>query len=359
MEVGILGLAGSGKTTLFSLLTANADALSGNGRRGKAVVGIARVPDLRLENLSEMYHPEKTTPAAVRYVDVPGITSDRREESSLNIPELRSMDALMVVLRGFDNDVVPHPLGSIDPLRDLDRIEEELLLQDQMVVERRLERLERDFTRRKVPELVAEKKLLQSCLLALEEGQPLRSVSFSFDELERLRGYTFLSLKPILAVVNVGEDDLEGDPFDGDRWRSRLEAPATGHTHVCATLEREISELDPEDAAAFMAELGIADRALARIARESYRLLGLISFFTVGDDECRAWSVRRETPAVEAAGVIHSDISRGFIRAEVVPHEELLTVGSLAGCREQGTLRLEGKGYVVQDGDVVHYRFNV
>jgi GTP-binding protein YchF len=269
------------------------------------------------------------------------------------------MDALMVVLRGFDSDVVPHPLGSIDPLRDLDRIEEELLLQDQMVVERRLERLERDFTRRKVPELIAEQKLLQRCLTALEEGQPLRAVSFSDDELDRLRGYTFLSLKPILAVVNVGEGDLEGDPFDGDRWRKRLEEPATGHTHVCATLEREISELEPDDAAAFMAELGIADRALSRIARESYRLLGLISFFTVGEDECRAWSVRRETPAVEAAGVIHSDISRGFIRAEVVPHEELLTVGSLAGCRDLGTLRLEGKGYVVQDGDVVHYRFNV
>jgi len=359
MEVGILGLAGSGKTTLFSLLTANAEALSGNGRRGKTAVGMARVPDVRLDSLSALYRPRKTTPAAVRYVDVPGIDGSRCEEGGLNIPELRTMDALMVVLRAFGDDAVPHPLGSVDPLRDLDRIEQELLLQDQMVVERRLERLERELAKRKPPELVAERDLLVRCLAVLEEGRPLREERFSPADLERLRGFTFLSIKPVLWVVNVDEDAVAGDPFAGEEWRHRQAAPATAFTHVCATLEREISELDADDAAAFMAELHIADRALDRIARESYRLLGLISFFTVGEDECRAWSIRCETPAIEAAGVIHSDISRGFIRAEVVPHDALLAEGSMAGCRERGTLRLEGKGYVVQDGDVVHYRFNV
>jgi GTP-binding protein YchF len=359
MDVGILGLAGSGKTTLFSLLTANADALAARAQRREATVGMGSVPDPRLDLLSDLYRPRKTTPAVVRYVDVPGIEGEHRSESSLNIPELRTMDALLVVLRAFTDDAVPHPLGSPDPLRDLERIEEELLLQDQMVVERRLERLDKDLARRKVPTLAAEQKLLQRCLAGLEDGRPLRAQSLTRDEKDRLRGFTFLSLKPILAVVNVDEDAVGDDPSADRRWHEWLQGPATRCTTVCATLEREISELEPEDAAAFMADLGIADRALDRIARSAYALLGLISFFTVGEDECRAWSVPRETPAVEAAGAIHSDISRGFIRAEVVPHVDLLELGSLTACRDRGTLRLEGKTYPVQDGDVVHYRFNV
>ncbi len=359
MEVGIIGLAGSGKTTLFSLLTASSEVLARNGRRGQAVVGISRVADPRLERLSELFRPRKTTPAVVRYVDVPGLDGEQRQESGLNIPELRTMDALMMVVRAFANQSVPHPLGSVDPLRDLGRLEEELVLQDQMVVERRIERLERDLARRRTAELTAEHELLRRCLAVLEACRPLRMEPFTRDERERLRGFTFLSMKPVLAVVNVDEHALADQPPCSEGWGRWLETPASACTHVCATLEREISELEAADAAAFMAELGIADRALDRIVHESYRLLGLISFFTVGEDECRAWSVTRETPAVEAARVIHSDISRGFIRAEVVPHVDLLVAGSLARCRDRGTLRLEGKGYPVQDGDVVHFRFNV
>ncbi len=358
MEVGILGLAGSGKTTLFSLLTANAGALAGNGRRQTAV-GMAKVPDPRLELLSEIFRPRKTTPAVVRYVDVPGIDGERRHDSSLNIPELRSMDALMVILRAFHSDAVPHPLGSVDAFRDLARIEEEFVLQDQMVVERRIDRLEADLARRKTPDLAAELELLRRCLRVLEQGRPLRTEELTTDERIRLKGFTFLSLKPVLAVVNIDERSIGEDPFSNADWRHWLEGPSVGGTTVCATLEREISELEVEEAAAFMDDLGIADRALDRIARESYRLLGLISFFTVGEDECRAWSIPRATPAVDAASAIHSDITRGFIRAEVVPHTELLLAGSLAACRDRGTLRLEGKSYPVQDGDVVHYRFNV
>ncbi len=359
MEVGILGLAGSGKTTLFSLLTGSGSALAGAPRRDQAAVGMGRVPDPRLDRLSEMYQPRKITPAIVRYVDVPAVGGDRPGEASLNIPELRTMDALLVVVRAFASDAVPHPLGSVDPARDLARIEEEFQLQDLMVVERRIERLEKDLARRRDPELAAELELLQRCRRTLEDGRPLRSAGFERADRLRLRGFTFLSIKPILAVVNVGEDAIGDDPFADERWQQWLEGPATGCTSVCATLEREISELEPADAAAFMAELGIVDRALDRVAREAYRLLGLISFFTVGEDECRAWSVPADTPAVEAAGAIHSDISRGFIRAEVVPHTELLAAGSLAACRQDGTLRLEGKAYPVRDGDVVHYRFNV
>jgi len=269
------------------------------------------------------------------------------------------MDALLVVVRAFASDAVPHPLGSLDPARDLARIEEEFQLQDLMVVERRIERLEKDLARRRDPDLAAELELLQRCRQTLEDGRPLRSEGFERADRQRLRGFTFLSIKPILAVVNVGEGAIGEDAFVDHRWQQWLAGPATGCTSVCATLEREISELEAADAAAFMADLGIVDRALDRVAREAYRLLGLISFFTVGEDECRAWSVPADTPAVEAAGAIHSDISRGFIRAEVVPHTELIAAGSLAACRQQGTLRLEGKTYPVRDGDVVHYRFNV
>jgi GTP-binding protein YchF len=359
MEVGILGLAGSGKTTLFSLLTSNSEALTGHGRRKSTTVGIGRVPDPRLERLSEMYRPRKTTTATVRYIDVPGMQGEHRQDGALNFPELRSMDALMVVLRGFHNDAVPHPLASVDPFRDLIRIEEELLLQDLMVVERRIERLRRDLARRREPGLAVELDLLERCQSVLDDSRPLRAEAFTREQRITLRGFTFLSLKPILAVINVDEDAIGSDPFDAAGWAQWLEGRATGCTSVCATLEREISELDADDASAFMADLGIANRALDRIAREAYRLLGLISFFTVGEDECRAWSIPGETPAVQAADTIHSDISRGFIRAEVVPHTELITAGSLTACRQKGSLRLEGKTYPVQDGDVVHYRFNV
>jgi GTP-binding protein YchF len=359
MEVGILGLASSGKTTLFSLLTGSAGALAGASRRDQATVGVGRVPDDRLDRLSEMYRPRKITPAIVRYVDVPAVGGDRPGEASLNIPELRTMDALLVVLRAFRDDAVPHPLGSIDPMRDLERIEEEFVLQDLMVVERRVERLQKDLAKRRDPELAAELDLLERCRTGLEEGRSLRAVEFDRSARHRLKGFTFLSLKPVLAVVNLGEDAIGAEPFGEDRWQRWLAGPATGCTSVCATLEREISELEAADAAAFMADLGIVDRALDRVASEAYRLLGLISFFTVGEDECRAWSVPIDTVAVDAAGAIHSDISRGFIRAEVVAHAELLAAGSLAVCRQHGTLRLEGKTYPVQDGDVIHYRFNV
>jgi GTP-binding protein YchF len=358
MEVGILGLAASGKSTLFKLLTGH-EAGPAGGRRDSVAMGVAKVPDPRLDALSALFSPQKTTPATVRYVDVPGIPEEHRREAAFNLPELRAADALLVVLRAFDNDAVAHPMGGIDPLRDLRYIEEEFILQDQLVVERRLERLERDLAKRKVPELQREQELLGRCLATLEASTPLRAASFGDDELRILRGFTFLSLKPLLVALNLGEDALSGDGYADPGWSEWHGRPATAFTQVCATLEGELAELEGEDAAAFMAELGISESALDRVIRESYRLLGLISFFTVGEDECRAWSIRAGTPAVEAGGVIHSDIQRGFIRAEVVPHDELLAAGSMAACRQRGTLRLEGKTYAVQDGEVVHFRFNV
>jgi len=247
----------------------------------------------------------------------------------------------------------------VDPVRDLEHIEEEFILQDQMVVERRLDRLRKDIQKRRDPELERERDLLERCLEILESATPLRNETFDANQKKKLRGFTFLSLKPVLVVVNVGEDDVASDPFSDPDWAAWTSRPGLAFTRFCATLETELAELDGDDAEVFMEDLGLDDRALDRIIGESYRLLGLISFFTVGEDECRAWSIIDGTEALGAAGEIHSDIQRGFIRAEVVPYDELLEVGSMSGCRQRGTLRLEGKTYKVLDGEVVHFRFNV
>lgn len=355
MDIGILGLSASGKSTLFTLLTGQAP----DNRHDAVTTGMATVPDERLDRLSALFNPKKHTPATIRYVDVPGIPAEHGREGSLNISELRTMDVLMVVVRAFESDVVPHPLLTVNPVRDLERIDEEFILQDLLVVEKRLERLQKDLARKKVSELEREQKVLQKCHEILEDGRPLRSEDFSDTEEKEIRGFTFLSMKPLLVVVNLDEGDVGTNPFEDSAWAELKDKPQMGFSSACATLEGEMAELDADDAAAFMEDLGLADRALDRIIRDSYHLLGLISFFTVGDDECRAWSIRRGTPAVEAAGAIHSDIQRGFIRAEVVPCEALLETGSLAECRNNATLRLEGKTYQVVDGDVVHYRFNV
>jgi GTP-binding protein YchF len=355
MQVGIMGLAASGKSTVFGLLTGQDSAT----RHGSVQVGMAQVPDERLDALSSMYQPEKTTPATVRYVDVPGIPEEHRQEAAFNLPELRAVDALMIVLRAFTNDAVAHPMGTIDPLRDLRHIEQEFILQDLMIVEKRLERLRRDLRTKKVPELEHEAALLERCREVLEDERPLREEDFAGQDEKVLRGFTFLSMKPVLVVLNVGEEQMTDAAFSDNGWTDWTARHLMAFTRVCATLEHELTQLDGSDADEFMAEFGIKDRALDRVIRESYRLLGSISFFTVGSDECRAWSIRTSTPAVEAGGVIHSDIQRGFIRAEVVPHDALLEAGSLAACRQRGSLRLEGKTYPVRDGEVVHFRFNV
>ena len=357
MEFGILGLELGGKTTLFSLLTGHQPAPA----HGKAMthVGIAHVPDTRLDTLTALCNPKKHTPATVRFVDVPGITKGGAQ--GLNVPELRSMDGLAVVVRGFGSDAVPHPEGSVDPARDLELIETELLLADLQVAANRLDRLARDLAKRKVPELEVEREALVRCHAALENGTPLREIELSNDERKLIKGMAFLTLKPQLVILNAGEDeaaDLAGALARAgfDRWHER---PGMAFSAVSAPIEQEIAALAPADQAAFLADLGIPDRALDRLLRAAYGLLNLISFFTVGDDECRAWSIPAGTPAVQAAGTIHTDLERGFIRAEVVPWQEMLEAGSFAACRTRGSLRLEGKDYIVQDGDVVVIRFNV
>jgi len=270
------------------------------------------------------------------------------------------------VLRAFRDPSIPHPAGSIDPARDARAMEDELILADLGVAERRLERLEKDLKKSRSAELERERDVITVCRAALEEGRPLRSLDLQGDDLKRLRGFQFLSAKPLLIVINLDESELAAA---GQAATSLERAAAaagltpflsrakTAAVAVCAKIELEIGQLDAGDAAAFLADLGLAESGLDRVIRGSYDLLGYISFFTVGEDECRAWSIPRATPAQLAAGEIHSDIARGFIRAEVVSYDALIARGSMAACREHGEVRLEGKEYIVADGDIINFRF--
>ena len=358
MKVGIVGLSSAGKSTLFQLLT-GAPAPAPGGRP-EPRVGIARVPDDRVEKLASLFNPKKKTFATVEYVDVPGVAKGEGQ-ALVDQPALRGVDALVHVLRAFASDTVPHPDGSVDPLRDAGIMELELILADLSTVERRLERLEANIKKANRPDDVAERAVFLKLKEALEAERPLREVSLTEEERRRLRSYSFLSEKPILLVVNLGEDEVKDAA--GALARAGLQAlgerPGTALCPVAAPIETEIAQLPQEDARAFLDDLGLAEPGLDRVIRTSYALLGLVSFLTAGEDECRAWTIRRGTKAQQAAGTIHSDIERGFIRAEVVPFDELVRAGSLAACRDKGTLRLEGKEYVVQDGDVINFRFNV
>jgi len=358
MRIGLFGFPRTGKTTLHRLAT-GAAAPAHVGRK-EALVGVARVADPRLDRLAAMYKPRKTTPAAVEYVDLGGVEKGEAAEA-LPLEQLRVVDALAHVVRAFRDDTIPHSEGTVDPARDVATMETELVLADHTIAERRIEKLELALKKTHRDEERKDLDLLRRCLAALERETPLREVHFAEEEERRLRGYTFLSMKPLLIVVNADEADASRLAQGGAGFGlgAILEKPNLAVVALSAKIESEIAELSPEDAAAFRAELGIDEPALERMIRASYGLLGRISFFTVGEDECRAWTIRKGTPARTAAGVIHSDIERGFIRAELVPYADLVAAGNWAACRERGTLRLEGKDYILQDGDVVHFRFNV
>jgi len=358
MKTGIIGLSAVGKSTLFHLLTGV--AASAPGGRPEARVGIARVPDARLERLAEMFHPKKKTPATVEYVDVPGVA--KGEGSALvDLPALRGVDALVHVVRAFESEMVPHPEGSVDALRDAKMLELELILADLGAVDKRLERLEANIKKANRAEDVSERALFTKLKACLESERPLRALDLPVDERRRLRNYSFLSEKPLLLVVNLGEDRMrEASAFLESSGLAALALnPGIALCPISATIEAELGELPAEDARAFMEDLGLQEPGLDRVIRTSYSLLGLISFLTAGEDECRAWAIVRGTRAQQAAGTIHSDIERGFIRAEVIHWRDLVELGSEARCRDVGKLRVEGKDYVVQDGDVVHFRFNV
>jgi GTP-binding protein YchF len=357
MKAGLVGLPLAGKSALFQLLTGAAPPTA----RPEARVGIAKVPDARVDALARMFSPRKTTPATVEYVDVPGIVKGEQGAALVDLPALRGVDALVHVVRAFENDLAPHPEGSVDVVRDAGVLELELMLADLSQVTRRLERLDQNIKKARRAEDVAEKALFQRLQAALEGERPLREAELSDEDRRTLRSYSLLTAKPMLVVANLGEDRIAQAPAFLEssglqRWADR---PGVGLVAVSAPIEAEMAQLSPDDAAAFRADYGLSEPGVDRLARASYALLGLISFLTAGEDECRAWTIRSGTRAQQAAGAIHSDIERGFIRAEVVAYEELMSAGSIAACRDRGTFRLEGKEYVVRDGDVINFRFSV
>ena len=361
LRTALIGFPSVGKTSLFQLMTQHAELPRGGQGRLEATVGVARVPDPRLDRLTAMYTPRKRVPAVVECADLGG-AGRTAAQALFDVAPFRDADALVHVVRAFADEAVARASGSADPAHDAQAMEDELILADLGVAEKRLDRIERDLKKARTPDLEKERDVLATCCGALEHGSPLRALDLAEDQRKRLRGFQFLSAKPLLLVVNVSESNLallsQGtraaheaglDPF--------LSRAATRAVAVCAKIELEIAGLEPGDRAAFLADLGLKEPGIDRVIRGVYDLLGYLSFFTVGDDECRAWSIPRGTSALLAAAEIHTDISRGFIRAEVVTYDHLVGRGSMAACREHGEVRLEGKEYVVRDGDIIHFRF--
>jgi len=353
MKVGLVGFAGSGKTTVFNTLTGLAAEVGGYGAREKANVGHIKVPDPRVEGLAELFNPKKKTFAEISFVDVAGPQADGgdRSETGLDpkiVQHMREVDALVHVVRAFDN---PMLLQEADPARDIRAFDDELILTDLVQVENRINRLKKE------KDSARESELMTKLKGALESETPLRALDLTPEELMMMAGFRFLSLKPLLLLLNTGEEAADAGPHASAR--ELAESKGLSLIAMSGKVEMEIAQLAPDEQREFLADLGISEPARDRFIGAAYRLLDLISFLTAGEDECRAWSIKRGTTAHKAAGVIHSDIERGFIRAEVVRFEDLIACGSEARCREQGKLRLEGKEYVVEDGDVVHFRFNV
>jgi GTP-binding protein YchF len=361
LRAALIGFQSSGKTTLFQLMTSVREPGRTAHGKGEATLGISKVPDPRLDRLTAMYNPKKRVPATVEFSD---LALAGNAQALVDVSAYKNADALVHVVRAFDDPSVPHPAGSVDPRRDAQAMEDEIILADLGVAERRRERLDRDLKKARTSDLERERDVLATCRAALEDGRPLRALSLAGDDIRRLRGFQFLSAKPLLLVINVDEARLADGAAKAMDEAARtagltdlLSHAATAAVGVCAKIELEIGQLEPADARAFLSDLGLRESGLDRVIRASYDLLGYISFFTVGDDECRAWSIPRGTPAQTAAGEIHSDIARGFIRAEVVAYDALISRGSMAVCREHGEVRLEGKEYIVRDGDVVNFRF--
>ena len=354
MRLGIIGLPQSGKTTVFNALTRGHQPLTTSGGRFDVHTGVVDVPDVRIDRLSAMFNPKKTIYAKVTYADIAGLEGSQSALSGQLLNQITQMDGLLHVVRCFEDANVPHPSGSVNPLRDISTMDAELLLNDMIAVERKLERLAEERKKgagREKAVIEREAVLFERFKETLSKEIPLREVELTAEEEKTLSGFGFLTRKPMLVLLNLQESQAI-PPVEYAHTRSNAVA-------LQGKLEMEIAQLAPEDAEVFMAEYGITELGLARVIRVSYDLLGLISFFTVGADEVRAWTLQRGLSAFDAAGEIHTDLQKGFIRAEVIPYEELLALGGLVEAKAKGRLRLEGKEYIVHDGEIVHIRFNV
>lgn len=366
MELAIVGLARSGKTTVFNALT-HAHAPTGTyAGEAELHIGAVKVPDERLDRMAALFRPKKVTHVDIQFVDTPGgLTWRGAGRGEGPTPQVQAVldraDALVHVVRAFQNDAVPHPEGAVDPARDIDAFNLELVFADLGIVERRLERLDTVVRSARAGERDAGEKeiaLLRRVKEGFEQEKPLHAQGLSSDEVRALGNYNLLSAKPLLTLLNVGEEDVSRQ----EEMEAEQRQQAGGQVAVaslCGKLEMELNDLSGEEAAEFRADLGLGEPAAGRISRLAFDLLGLVSFFTVGEDECRAWAVAKNTPAVKAAGRVHTDMEKGFIRGEVIRWDELLEVGSLAEARKRGVLRGEGKTYEVQDGDIFHVLFNV
>lgn len=352
MKVGIIGFARSGKTTIFNALTGAHAAVGAFGSRD-ANVAVIKVPDERVDRLAEIHKPKKITYAEFQFVDVaPGDSAeDNKALDAKALTLLKNVEALAHVVRAFDNPNVMHPLGGVDPVRDCSALEEEMQIADLIVIEKRIERLEKENKKD------AEYEVLKRCREHIEAGAPLRTLELSTQAANEIAGFAFLSQKPVLLVGNYGEERIgAGDP-------AGLTAYAEEHgftlVPLCGEMEMEVTELPEDERAAFREELGLGEASRTQFLQAAYDMLGLMSFLTAGEPEVRAWTIRKGTAAVDAAGVIHSDIKRGFIRAEVVHYDDFIAAGSMAKAKEHGAVRLEGKDYEVKDGDIILFRFNV
>jgi ribosome-binding ATPase len=352
MKAGIIGLPSVGKTTIFNVLMRGKGAVStSTARRLEPNVGIVKVPDGRVDFLSSKFNPEKTTYATVEFVDVQGLVRGKGQDIAL--APVRTVDALVHVVRAFHDESVPHSEGSVDPERDKRNLDYELMLADIASIEKRLERLEKDLKKIKNPALEKEFAYLQRAKDWLESEKPLREMEVSSDEKKLVKGFAFLSEKPMIYVQNIGEDQL--DRLRNPNAHPTLR-PSTEETIICGKLEAEMAELPPDELKTFLADYGLMESGAERLIRTTYHLLGLISFFTVGEEECRAWTITQGMNAQNAAGVIHTDLSDHFIRAEVCHYDDFVKYGTMHALKEKGLLRLEGKEYRVKDGDILTIR---
>ena len=369
MKIGIVGLPQVGKTTIFKLLTQGRVDTSSWGNVREAHIGVAQVPDARLDRLAEIVNPKKTTYASIEYVDLPGISrgeakdalEGRNRDMGTYLNSLKNVDTLLHIVRCFDDPNIPHVEGSVDPVRDIELFEIEMIFSDLVIVEKRLERLAKDLKKIKSRELEMENEVLLRFKEALESEQPLRELQLTPDEEKRVKGFTFLSAKPVLLVLNVSDQDAGKIDRVVEEYGLQKQAAMSrvGITAVCGKIESEIAALPPEDAEMFIEDLGLEGSAIDRIIQNSYSLLEVFSFYTAGEPEVRAWTIPLGTTAAKAAGAIHTDFEKGFIKAEVVAFQDMMELGSFQAAKSKGVLRLEGRDYKVQEGDVILFRFNL